>query len=103
MGGVAVEMSCGLSGQLSLCLKVKSKVPDLEWESIDILPLCNSESAQRMTLGKQMSQRRTKPRVTMEGLGVAGSRKSGMHVCACMCLGFSYPNRDIKNHSTWGS
>lgn len=53
-----------------------------------------------MTLGKQMSQRGTKPRVTMEGLEVAGSRKSGVCVCACTCLGFSYPNRDIKNHST---
>lgn len=63
-------MSCGLSGQLSLCLKVKARVPDLEQEHMTFLcsaaakaPRCPKEGQGPGTLWKDLGWEGAKNRV----------------------------------------
>lgn len=63
-------MSCGLSGQLSRCLKVKARVPDLEQEHVTFLcsaaakaPRCPKEGQGPGTLRKDLGWERAKNRV----------------------------------------
>lgn len=62
-------MSCGLSRQLSLCLKVKSEEPDLGQERAD-LPLLRTGKRPEAPLGNRRSQGRRAPEGAVDGRGV---------------------------------